>query len=63
MPNIIFEAGTLSSEIKQELIQELTSTASRISGIPQSSFSVLLKDNPIDNWGVGGTPLIDLMKK
>ena len=61
MPSIIVEAGMLNSEKKKRLIRELTETASEISGVPQSSFTVLLKENPIENWGVGGTPLVELM--
>jgi len=62
MPNIIYEAGLISKENKIKLIKSLTKTASEITSIPESSFTVLLKENPIENWGIGGTPLEEIMK-
>lgn len=63
MPNIILEAGPLGTETKNELIKELTRVASEITRIPESSYTVLLKENPIENWGVGGKPLAEIMKQ
>jgi 4-oxalocrotonate tautomerase len=63
MPTIIFEGGTLDTENKNELIKELTRIASRITRIPESSYTVLLKENPIENWGVGGEPLTEIIKR
>ncbi len=63
MPNIIFEGGVLSTESKNKLIRELTRTASEITSIPESSYTVLLKENPIENWGIGGEPLTGIMRR
>lgn len=63
MPNIIFEGGTLTTEKKESLIRELTKSAAEITGIPASSYTVLLKENPIENWGVGGVPLTEVMQR
>ena len=63
MPNIIYEAGQISKETKNELIRILTRTASAITSIPESSFTILIKENPIENWGIGGVPLDQIMKK
>ena len=62
MPFIIYEAARITKENKDELISALTETASRITSVPKTSFTVLLKENPVDNWGVGGTPLDQIMK-
>jgi len=62
MPNITYEAGLISKENKIKLIKSLTKTASEITSIPESSFTVLLKENPTENWGIGGTPLDEIMK-
>ena len=63
MPNITVEAGSVGKETKNRLIRSLTKTASEITGIPQSSYTVLIKEFPIDNWGVGGEPLEEIFKK
>ncbi|MDC7235249.1 MAG: tautomerase family protein [Spirochaetales bacterium] len=63
MPSIIMEAGTVSKENKVELIKRLTATAAEITSIPESSFTVLIKENPRENWGMGGVPLDEIMKK
>lgn len=37
----------------------ITFEASKITGLPESSFYVFLKENDLDNVGVGGTLLSD----
>ncbi len=63
MPNIIIEAAKLSKENKNDLIRSLTKTASEITKIPETSYTVLIKEFSIDNWGIGGKPLDEVMKK
>lgn len=63
MPSIIFEGGRISTENKESLIKELTRTAAEITGIPASSYTVLLRENPVENWGVGGVPLTEIMQR
>ena len=62
MPFITYEAVKITDENKKKLIASLTETASKITSIPESSFTVLLKENPVDNWGIGGTPLGQILK-
>ena len=57
MPVITLEGSQLSKEQKRDLISDLSQTASRIMQIPQEAFVVLIKENPTDNIGVGGTML------
>ncbi len=63
MPNIIIEAATLTKEKKNELIQGITQKASEITAIPESSFTVLIKEFPVENWGIGGEPLEEILKR
>lgn len=63
MPNIIVEAGTLTKDKKIELIKILTEKASEITIIPESSYSVLIKEFPVENWGVGGISLEEIKRK
>lgn len=62
MPNIIIEAAKLTKESKNELISSLTKTASEITNIPETSYTVLIKEFPVDNWGIGGIPLEEVLK-
>lgn len=59
MPVITMEAATLTKDQKQQLVQELTESAARITGVPKEAFIVLVKENPMDNIGVGGKLLSD----
>ncbi len=57
MPFIKLEAGSIDKEKKEKLISEFTKIASETLGIPQEAFVVLIKENPMDNWGTGGKML------
>lgn len=59
MPNIILEGPYLSREQKAQLVKEFTETASRILSIPGEAFIVTLKENSLENIGVGGKLLAD----
>ncbi len=63
MPFISYEAGRVTDDQKKDLIRALTKTASEITSIPESSFTVLIKENPINSWGIGGISLEEIMKK
>lgn len=54
MPVITLEAAQLSRGQKQQLAKELTESAARIMDMPASAFYVFLKENSLDNVGVGG---------
>ena len=54
MPVIHLTGGTLTREVKAELIRELTRTASRICRIPEPFYTVLLTELPDENLGSGG---------
>ena len=59
MPVITFEAASLSKEQKRELAKGFTEVAARITGLPKAGFYVFLKENSLDNVGVGGQRLSD----
>jgi 4-oxalocrotonate tautomerase len=57
MPVITIDLWAVSPEIKAELIQNLTKTASEITRLPESAFFVYVREYPTDAIGVGGVPL------
>ena len=63
MPHIQVEIGMATREQKEKLIQALTKSASEVLGVNESSFYVLIKENRLDNWGVGGKMLSEALKK
>ena len=54
MPVITLESAKLTKEQKSKLVREFTSKASEIMNIPEEAFIVLLKENELDNIGLGG---------
>ena len=61
MPIISVEAAHLTKDQKERLVAELTKTASEIMHTAPQSFYVLIKENDIENWGVGGKPLAQFL--
>ncbi len=61
MPFIKVEAGKMSKEQKLKLINGFTKLASETLGINESAFTVLIKENELDCWGVGGEMLCDIL--
>ena len=61
MPLISIEAVHPTKEQKEKLISELTKTASSILGVDEKFFYVLVKENDLDNWGVGGKSLAQFL--
>ncbi len=57
MPVITIDIWPVRTEVRAELIQKLTKTASEITGLPQHTFFVYVREYPADAIGVGGTPL------
>jgi 4-oxalocrotonate tautomerase len=54
MPVITIAIDPISEEKKQQLIDVLTSEASKITGYPPAFFYVYLQEYPAENIGVGG---------
>lgn len=59
MPVITVEATKLTKEQKRELVKELTISAAKIINVPEQIVTVYVKENEMDNIGVGGQLLSD----
>ncbi|HBR99066.1 MAG TPA: 4-oxalocrotonate tautomerase [Gammaproteobacteria bacterium] len=60
MPYIAFEAGQLSADVKQQLIEKLTQVSVDITGIPKELFLVSIREFPDENVAVGGKTVKDI---
>lgn len=54
MPVITVEAGKLNTDQKRQLVKEFTETASKVMEVPEQAFIILMKENEMENIGVGG---------
>ena len=63
MPTIFFYGPELDVEKKKELISSFTETASRLTGIDKSAFTVYLRPSSTDNVGVGGELLKERLER
>lgn len=52
MPFIQVEAGKMDKDKKEELIYALTKTASETLGIAEEAFTILIKENELDNFHI-----------
>ncbi len=57
MPVITIDLWPVSTEVKEELIRNMTKTASEITRLPESAFFVYVREYQTDAIGVGGIPL------
>lgn len=62
MPIITFEAGKLTKEQKKELITKFTDIASEITKIAKQSFIVSIREMPLENVGVGGITVEEMLQ-
>lgn len=63
MPLITFESGELTEDVKKELMKKLSKVSSQITGIPEESFWVFIREMSDDHIMVGGKVLSDLKKE
>ncbi|MDR2452877.1 MAG: tautomerase family protein [Candidatus Accumulibacter sp.] len=59
MPVIILEMAPLTTDQKRSLAAEMTECAARITGLPKEGFYVFIKENGLENVGVGGRLIAD----
>lgn len=57
MPVITIDLWKVSPDVKAELIEKLTRTASEITKLPPPAFFVYVREYPLDAIGTGGVPL------
>lgn len=62
MPVITYEGGQLPSGKKKQLIEELTEAGQSITGVPKQYFSVLIRELPDDNLGMGGEQVAEIKR-
>jgi 4-oxalocrotonate tautomerase len=62
MPFIQFDGPQMNKEKKAELVAKLTQTAHEVLGIPEQAFSVIIRENSMDNIGAGGKLLSETHK-
>lgn len=63
MPIINFEGPHMTIEQKAKIVKEFTAAASETLNIPKEAFTVLIKENNMENIGVAGELLSEKMKK
>lgn len=62
MPYISIESGRLIAEQKKRLIERLIATASKITHIPEQFFTVIIKELPDENFGIGGKSIDEIKR-
>ena len=59
MPAITMELAPLPKDKKAQLVKEVTESTSRATGLPPEAIFVFIKENSLENIGVGGKLLAD----
>ncbi|MBV4438681.1 4-oxalocrotonate tautomerase DmpI [Clostridium tyrobutyricum] len=59
MPLIKIEGPKITKEQKEQLVSELVTSASKILNIPEQAFVTLIKENKLENIGLGTQLLSD----
>jgi len=59
MPVITVELGKISNEQKSQLVKEFTETTVKVTKAAQQGVYVFIKENEIENIGIGGQLLSD----
>ena len=54
IPHLIFDGPELTKEQKRTLVEKFTDAATEVTEIPKEAFVVTIKENKLDNIGVGG---------
>ncbi len=54
MPVITVEISKLNREQKKQLVQDMTETIVKVTGLPPETVTVYLKENELDNIGFCG---------
>ena len=63
MPLITIEAGKMSDEMKIKLMKRLTEVSAEITGIPEDSFWVFIKELGAESTLIGGKTLAEVVKE
>ena len=60
--NVTLGKDQMNTEQKAALVKELTNTSVDIMGIPAQSFTIMINELPLENFGIGGIPLPEVLK-
>ena len=63
MPTITIAMDQTSEDKKKQLIEKLTSEASKITGYPPEFFYVYIQEYPAENIGAGGKTVKEIKKQ
>lgn len=64
MPSVIINGPRIEDvEVKRVLVKEITNALEKAYKIRREAYSVVIKENPPENVGVGGELISDRMKK
>ena len=63
MPTITIAMDQTSEEKKKQLIETLTSDASKITGYPPEFFYTYIQEYPAENIGAGGKTVKEIKKQ
>ena len=60
MPTITIDGPKIEDiDVKRNLVKDLTEAAAKAYGFPMEVFVVYIKENPLENVGVGGKLISD----
>jgi 4-oxalocrotonate tautomerase len=60
MPVIHIDSNKLSKEQKRELVKSITKVSSEIMRLPENTITIIIREVPAEDVGVGGNLLCDL---
>lgn len=59
MPVIHIDSNELSRKQKRKLVKSITQISSEITGLPESTITIIIREVPAEDVGVGGILLCD----
>ena len=64
MPNVVIDGPKIEDlEVKRQLVKDITDALEKAYKISRDAYVVVIKENSPENVGVGGTLIIDRMRK
>ena len=51
-----------STDMKREIIYEMTETLSRVAGVPKERIRIIIQEIPLEHWGINGETMAQYRK-
>ena len=51
-----------STDMKREIIYEMTETMSRVAGVPKERIRIIIQEIPLEHWGINGETMAQYRK-